>query len=53
VAGADVLVELAPEGWEQSPLLACFHPSVERVLQERWQLHHKPKQGVADPSVGI
>lgn len=29
--GADVLAEIAPDGWEQSPLLACFHPSVERV----------------------
>jgi hypothetical protein len=38
-AGADVLVELAPDGWEQSPLLACFHPSVERVLEERIMMH--------------
>jgi hypothetical protein len=22
--GADVLAEIAPEGWEKSPLLACF-----------------------------
>ena len=28
-AGADVLAEIALEGWEKSPLLACFHPSVE------------------------
>ena len=38
-AGADVLAEIAPEGWEQSPLLACFHPSIERVFQERLQIH--------------
>jgi len=31
----DVLHEIAPEGWEQSPLLACFHPSVERIYEER------------------
>jgi len=24
ITGADVLAELAPEGWERSPLLACF-----------------------------
>lgn len=38
-AGADVLAEIAPDGWEQSPLLACFHPSVERVFEESLQLH--------------
>lgn len=38
-AGSDVLAELAPDGWEQSPLLACFHPSVERVFEEQLQLH--------------
>ena len=39
LAGADVLGEIAPESWEQSPLLACFHPSVERVFEERMQMH--------------
>jgi hypothetical protein len=39
VAGADVLAEVAPDGWEQSLLLACFHPSVERVFEESVQLH--------------
>jgi len=38
-AGQDVLDEIAPEGWEQSPLLACFHPSVERVFEERLMFH--------------
>jgi hypothetical protein len=38
-AGMDVLAEIAPEGWEKSPLLACFHPSVEQVFQERVQIH--------------
>lgn len=37
--GADVLAETAPEGWEQSPLLACFHLSVERVFEEQTQMH--------------
>ena len=38
-AGQDVLDEIAPEGWEQSPLLACFHPSVERMFEERLLMH--------------
>jgi hypothetical protein len=38
-AGPDVLVEIAPDGWEQSPLLACFHPSIERILEEQLQFH--------------
>jgi hypothetical protein len=38
-AGADVMEEVAPEGWEKSPLLACFHPSVEQVFKERIQFH--------------
>jgi hypothetical protein len=38
-AGADVLAEIAPEGWEQSPLLACFHPSVEQRYEETVQLY--------------
>ena len=35
--GADVRAEVAPNGWDQSPLVACFHPSVERVFEERLQ----------------
>jgi hypothetical protein len=38
-ASADVLAEIAPEGWEHSPLLACFHPSVEQLFEERVALH--------------
>lgn len=30
-AGADVLADIAPDGWTRSPLLACFHPSVEQL----------------------
>jgi hypothetical protein len=37
--GTDVLAEIAPDGWEQSPLLACFHPSVEQVFEESVQLN--------------
>src|SRR5947209_19870432 len=38
-AGGDVLNELAPDGWEHSPLLACFHPSIEQRYKEAVQLH--------------
>lgn len=38
-AGADVLAEIAPDGWEHSPLLACFHPSVEQLFEERVAIH--------------
>jgi hypothetical protein len=38
-AGSDVLAEIAPEGFEHSPLLACFHPSVEQLFEERVAIH--------------
>jgi hypothetical protein len=38
-AGADVVAALAPDGWEHSPLLACFHPSIEQRYEEALQLH--------------
>lgn len=38
-AGEDVLAEIALEGWEMSPLLACFHPSPEQVHREAVQMH--------------
>lgn len=36
--GVDVLSEIAPAGWEQSSLLACFHPSVQRIFEEQLQI---------------
>jgi hypothetical protein len=38
-AGPDVLAEIAPEGWEKSPLAAVFHPSVEKAYEEQLRLH--------------
>jgi len=38
-AGDDVLMEIAPDGWHRSPLLAVFHPSVQQVYRERLQVH--------------
>ena len=38
-AGQDVLDEIAPEGWEHSPLLAVFHPSLDQVYEETVQFH--------------
>jgi hypothetical protein len=38
-AGADVLQELAPAGWEDSPLLAVFHPSLAQAYEETLLWH--------------
>jgi len=38
-AGPDVLQELAPTGWENSPLLAVFHPSLAQRYEEALRLH--------------
>ena len=55
---ADVLAEITPDGWEKSPLLACFHPSPEQVFKEQLQVHrnleklirHRPKQEPDPPA---
>lgn len=39
-AGADVLAELAPGGWGNSPLLAAFHPSPAQLYDEACRSHH-------------
>jgi hypothetical protein len=33
-AGDDVIREIAPQGWANSPLLAVFHPSAEQIYEE-------------------
>lgn len=38
-AGPDVLHELAPEGWENSPLRNVFHPSVDQLYEEALLFH--------------
>ena len=38
-AGPDVLQELAPGGWENSPLLAVCHPSLEQTYEETIRIH--------------
>jgi hypothetical protein len=38
-AGRDVLSELAPAGWENSPLLAAFHPSPAQLYEESCRRH--------------
>jgi hypothetical protein len=45
--GADVLAELAPDGWERSPLVAVFHPSPERVYEESVRMHANMEQLIA------
>jgi hypothetical protein len=37
-AGADVLTEIAPKGWEQNLMLACFNPPIEQRYHEPVQL---------------
>jgi hypothetical protein len=37
--GADVALELAPQGWESSPLLPINHPTVDQVYAETCQIH--------------
>ena len=39
-AGADVLKELAPNGWENSPLNKVSHPSAEQIYEESVRIHH-------------
>ena len=34
-----MLQELAPDGWENSPLLAVFHPSVDQLYEETLLMH--------------
>jgi len=34
LAGSDIKKELVPEGWENSPLKAAFHPSPEQQFEE-------------------
>jgi hypothetical protein len=53
-AGADVLQEIAAAGWENSELLAIFHPSAEQVYQESLRFHRNiqslSKKATKDPS---
>ena len=38
-AGPDVVQELAPAGWENSPLLATHHPSLAQTYEEALRFH--------------
>jgi hypothetical protein len=38
-AGPDVVLELAPAGWENSPLLATHHPSLAQTYEESLRFH--------------
>lgn len=46
-AGPDVLREIAPQGRENSPLLACAHPAPEQVFEERLRVHRNVARLVA------
>jgi hypothetical protein len=45
-AGVDVPAEIAPEGWEQSPLLACFHRASSSFSRNEWRSTATWKNGV-------
>lgn len=51
-AGDDVVAEVAPEGWERSPLLAVFHPSVEQVYRESLSTHRHLERLARPPRDG-
>jgi hypothetical protein len=38
-AGADVLAELAPQGWDSSLLAKVYHPSAEVAYEEELRIH--------------
>jgi hypothetical protein len=38
-AGKDVMEELAPAGWEQSPLVRIFHPTPQQQFEEAVRMH--------------
>src|SRR5262249_27227494 len=44
LAGPDVIAEIAPAGWERSPLIACFHPSVYGSSEEQRQSHRNVEE---------
>ncbi len=37
--GADVLAEIAPRGWADSPLVRAWHPTAEQVYEEQLRMH--------------
>lgn len=39
LADASLLQELAPEGWERSPLVRAFHPTPEQLYEEAVRIH--------------
>ena len=43
-AGPDVLREIAPDGWENSPLLAAFHPSLAQTYEETLRFHRNIRE---------
>jgi hypothetical protein len=57
--GPDVMAEIAPEGWANSPLKDAFHPSVEQVYEESLRMHRnlasfggrEPKSSTPEPTL--
>ncbi|PYI84656.1 MAG: hypothetical protein DME26_12905 [Verrucomicrobia bacterium] len=47
-----MLAEIALDSWHGSPLLACFHPSVEQAYPERLQVHRNLVELLSMPGAG-
>ncbi|MBI4580061.1 MAG: hypothetical protein HY718_10190 [Planctomycetes bacterium] len=41
MGGADLMLELAPTGWDASPLRLCFHPTPEQRFDEALRMHRR------------
>jgi hypothetical protein len=39
ITGPDVVRELAPSGWQNSPMLATYHPSLAQTYEETLRFH--------------
>jgi hypothetical protein len=44
LASPDVLREIAPAGWENSPLLAVFHPTAQQEYEEAVRMHRNLRE---------
>jgi len=40
----DVVDELAPQTWQQSPLVLVFHPTPEQIHEETVRMHENAQQ---------
>src|SRR6266404_7042187 len=48
LACQDIVDEIAPGGWENSPLLAVFHPTVQQEYEEALRMHRNVREFCRD-----